>query len=96
MQRLREIEAAAREYKRRVRSMVVADAHTDRRREAVAAMQRTRVRAICSASSIHATHAARSAVLGCASSSGGLSSASNCFRIISQCRTSLSGTDPSK
>ena len=46
MQRLREIEAAAREYKRRVRAMVVGDEHTDRRREAVAAMKGTRVLAI--------------------------------------------------
>jgi len=37
-----------------------------------------------------------SALLGCASSSGGISSSNNCFRIISQCRTSLSGTVPSK
>ena len=57
---------------------------------------RARVRAICSAPSIHATNAARSALLGCASSSGGISSSNNCFRIISQCRTSLSGTVPSK
>ena len=57
---------------------------------------RTRDRAIASASSIHTVINARSAFVGCSSSSGGISSSSNCLRMISQCRTSLSGTEPSR